>query len=129
MPQDRNLRVLVVDDQESMRLLTRACLRRLDIESVVEARTGQEAIGELEKQKFDLVISDWIMPDMDGLQLLTYVREQPTLKATPFIMTSARQLDDEISIALRAGADKYLVKPFKAEALGGCIDALVGPRV
>ena len=126
MPVVHNLNVLVVDDQPSMRGLTKVCLKRLGIDRIIDAGTGREALDAMNKQRFDLVISDWLMPDMDGVEFVKKVRGHPILGRTPFIMTSTRELDDEISIAVEAGVDKYLVKPFSVEALKECLEALLG---
>ena len=96
MPVVHNLNVLVVDDQPSMRGLTKVCLKRLGIDRITDAGTGREALDAMNKQRFDLVISDWLMPDMDGVEFVKKVRGHPILGRTPFIMTSTRELDDEM---------------------------------
>ena len=126
MPVVKNITVLVVDDQDSMRGLAKVSLGRLGITKVADVADAKAALARLQRTKFDLVICDWIMNDMDGLALVSRMRADPALKGTPFIMTSARENPEQIAAALKAGVTGYLVKPFKPEDLKAGIEKACG---
>ncbi|MGR4065286.1 MAG: SpoIIE family protein phosphatase [Vulcanimicrobiaceae bacterium] len=108
-------RVLVADDNGDLRsYVTRVLAPNYD---VVAVRNGVEALTALREQRFDLVVSDVMMPEMDGFQLVTEIRSDPALETLPFIMLSARAGEDSAIEGLTHGADDYLVKPFSSEEL------------
>lgn len=109
--------VLVVDDFSTMRRIVAALLKGLGCERVIEAENGLEALRVLERAPVDLVVSDWSMPEMTGLELLTRLRNHPRLGSLPFLMVSAEGGRDNIVQAARGGADGYIVKPFTALVL------------
>ncbi len=114
---DTNLRFLVVDDFATMRRIVRNLLKDLGFNNVDEAEDGQDALNKLRASAFDFVISDWNMPNMDGLQLLTEIRSDATLSKMPVLMVTAEAKKENIIAAAQAGASGYVVKPFTAATL------------
>ncbi|SFU20158.1 two-component system, chemotaxis family, response regulator CheY [Kosakonia arachidis] len=114
---DKNLRFLVVDDFATMRRIVRNLLKDLGFNNVEEAEDGQDALNKMQQIPFDFVISDWNMPNMDGLQLLTEIRNSPTWSTMPVLMVTAEAKKENIIAAAQAGASGYVVKPFTAAIL------------
>jgi two-component system chemotaxis response regulator CheY len=114
---DRNIKVLVVDDYKTMTRIIRNLLKQIDVNDSDEASDGIEALAKLRAGTFDLVISDWNMQPMTGLQLLQEVRADARLKTTPFIMITAESKVENVVAAKQAGVSNYIVKPFNAETL------------
>jgi two-component system, chemotaxis family, chemotaxis protein CheY len=114
---DKQIKILVVDDFATMRKVIRNLLKQVGYENIVEAEDGVIALKTLKSQKIDLVVSDWNMPNMTGLELLKAVRADEDLKATPFLMVTAEALQDNVIAAVKAGVSNYIVKPFTAETL------------
>jgi two-component system chemotaxis response regulator CheY len=108
---------MIVDDFATMRKVIRNLLKQLGYENIAEAEDGVVALRTLRSQKIDLVVSDWNMPNMTGLELLKAVRADEELKATPFLMVTAEALQDNVIAAVKAGVNNYIVKPFTAEVL------------
>jgi two-component system chemotaxis response regulator CheY len=117
MPLDRSMNVLIVDDYKTMLRIIRNLLKQLDFDNVDEATDGAEALAKLRAGNFGLVISDWNMQPMTGLDLLKEVRADPRLKDTPFIMVTAESKTENVIAAKQAGVSNYIVKPFNAETL------------
>jgi two-component system chemotaxis response regulator CheY len=114
---DKNTQVLIVDDYKTMLRIIRNLLKQLGLENVDEATDGQEALVKLRSGNFGVVISDWNMAPMTGLDLLKEVRADPRLKDTPFIMITAESKTENVTAAKAAGVSNYIVKPFNAETL------------
>lgn len=114
---DKNLRFLVVDDFATMRRIVRNLLKDLGFVNVEEAEDGQDALTKLQDSAFDFVISDWNMPNMDGLELLTTIRKDPKMGQMPVLMVTAEAKKENIIAAAQAGASGYIVKPFTAATL------------
>jgi two-component system chemotaxis response regulator CheY len=114
---DKNIKILVVDDFATMRKVIRNLLKQVGYENIAEAEDGVLALRVLKSQKVDLLISDWNMPNMTGLELLKAVRADEDLKTTPFLMVTAEALQDNVIAAVKAGVSNYIVKPFTAEVL------------
>jgi two-component system, chemotaxis family, chemotaxis protein CheY len=114
---DKNIKILVVDDFATMRKVIRNLLKQVGYENIMEAEDGVLALRVLKSQKIDLVISDWNMPNMTGLELLKAVRADEDLKTTSFLMVTAEALQDNVIAAVKAGVSNYIVKPFTAEVL------------
>ncbi|MCE5282408.1 MAG: response regulator [Deltaproteobacteria bacterium] len=114
---DKQIKVLIVDDFATMRKVVRNLLKQIGYENIVEGEDGVNALKILKSQKIDLIISDWNMPNMTGLELLKAVRADESLKATPFLMVTAEALQDNVIAAVKAGVSNYIVKPFTAEVL------------
>ena len=127
MPTAKDMVVLVVDDQQSMRQLTRYSLEQLGIRKVTEASHGKDAVSAMQSQKFDLIISDWNMDVMDGLELLKHVRADPIFNKTPFIMATGQNSKAQVKEAIDAGVNNYIVKPLNGSTLKKKIEAVMGP--
>jgi len=114
---DKNLRFLVVDDFSTMRRIVRNLLKEIGFLNVEEAEDGAVALQRLQSGGIDFVISDWNMPNMDGLTLLQKIRASDALKALPVLMVTAEAKKENIIAAAQAGASGYVVKPFTAATL------------
>lgn len=114
---EKNIRVLIVDDFATMRKVVRNLLKQVGYEDIVEAEDGVMALKALKSQKIDVIVSDWNMPNMTGLELLKAVRADAELAKTPFLMVTAEALQDNVVAAVKAGVNNYIVKPFTAEVL------------
>ncbi|MCA3414059.1 MAG: chemotaxis response regulator CheY [Roseomonas sp.] len=114
---DKNINVLIVDDYRTMLRIIRNLLKQLEFNNVDEAVDGQEALAKLRAGNFGLVISDWNMAPMTGLDLLKEVRADQRLKNLPFIMITAESKTENVVAAKQAGVSNYIVKPFNAETL------------
>jgi two-component system chemotaxis response regulator CheY len=114
---DTNINVLIVDDYRTMLRIIRNLLKQLEFNNVDEAVDGQEALAKLRAGNFGLVISDWNMAPMTGLDLLKEVRADQRLKDMPFIMITAESKTENVVAAKQAGVSNYIVKPFNAETL------------
>lgn len=115
-------RILVVDDMASLRELLKAYLRRMGFKQITEAVDGRDAYQALIAAKasggvFELVISDWNMPNLSGLELLKLVRSVPDWKNLPFILLTTESEKDKVMEALMAGASNYMVKPVAEKTL------------
>lgn len=107
-----DLVVLVVDDFATMRRILKKILKDLQFGEVIEADNGVEALKLLRSTKVDLIVSDWNMPEMGGLELLKLVRGDAQLKEIPFLMVTAEAQRDNILEAVKAKVSNYVVKPF-----------------
>ncbi len=114
---DQNMRVLVVDDFATMRKIEKNILGQLGIKNVDEADDGSTALPKLKSTKYDVVLLDWNMPNMTGLELLKAMRAEESLKKVPVIMVTAEALKDNVVAAAQAGVNDYVVKPFNASTL------------
>ena len=114
---DKNINVLIVDDYRTMLRIICNLLKQLEFNNVDEAVDGQEALAKLRAGNFGLVISDWNMAPMTGLDLLKEVRADQRLKNMPFIMITAESKTENVVAAKQAGVSNYIVKPFNAETL------------
>ena len=126
MPSAKNLQILVVDDQQSMRELTRHCLKQIGVNKIEVAKSGEEALDVLSKVKFDIIVSDWNMDGISGLELLNKIRSNPVIKKLPFIMATGQKEKSQIIAAKEAGANNYVVKPFSTADLRKRIEAVLG---
>ena len=115
---DLNMDILIVDDFATMRRILRNVLKQIGLTSIKEADDGKSALKELKKKKFDLVLCDWNMPEMSGIELLKAIRADDELKDIPFVMVTAESQRDNILEAVKAGANNYIVKPFTADTIG-----------
>jgi two-component system, chemotaxis family, chemotaxis protein CheY len=125
MAVDKSTPILVVDDYQTMIRIVRNLLHELGFENVDDAADGAAALAKLRQRAFGLVISDWMMEPMSGLELLRQVRADPKLQALPFIMITAENRRERVAQAQQAGADGFIVKPFNAEALSARIAAVM----
>ncbi|MBE7527931.1 MAG: chemotaxis response regulator CheY [Nitrosomonas sp.] len=122
---DKNLRFLVVDDFSTMRRIIRNLLKELGFNNVEEAEDGAMALKKLRDGGFDFVVSDWNMPNMDGLTMLQNVRADDALKDIPVLMVTAEAKKENIIAAAQAGASGYIVKPFTAATLDEKLNKII----
>lgn len=123
---DTSMKVLVVDDFATMRRIVKGVLKQLGFSNIIEAEDGNMAMGELKKEKIGLIVSDWNMPNMSGLDLLKAVRGDASLKAIPFIMVTAEGQKENVIEAVKAGVSNYIVKPFTPETFGEKLQKVFG---
>jgi two-component system, chemotaxis family, chemotaxis protein CheY len=121
---DPKLKFLVVDDFSTMRRIVRNLLKELGYANVDEAEDGVVALQKLNSAAFDFVVTDWNMPNMDGLTLLQTIRRTPQLKHLPVLMITAEAKKENIIAAAQAGASGYIVKPFTAGTLAEKLDKI-----
>lgn len=114
---DKNMSFLVVDDFPTMRRIVRSLLKELGFTNVEEAEDGQDALNKLRAGKFEFIVSDWNMPNLDGLEMLKEIRQDDALKELPVLMVTAEAKKENIIAAAQAGANGYVVKPFTAATL------------
>jgi two-component system chemotaxis response regulator CheY len=114
---DFKVKVLVVDDFPTMRRIVKNLLKQLGFENIDEAEDGVVALNKLRNGGFGLIVSDWNMPNMEGIDLLRAIRQDPTIKDIPFLMVTAEAEKEKVIEAIKAGVDNYIVKPFTAEVL------------
>lgn len=117
MAVDPKMKFLVVDDFSTMRRIVRNLLKELGFTNVDEAEDGVIALQKLSNGGFDFVVTDWNMPNMDGLTMLQTIRATPALKHLPVLMITAEAKKENIIAAAQAGAHGYIVKPFTAATL------------
>ena len=126
MSVDMNMNILIVDDYKTMLRIIRNLLKQLGFNNVDEATDGSMALQKLRDKDYGLVISDWNMEPMTGIQLLREVRADSKLKNLPFIMITAESKTENVVAAKEAGVNNYIVKPFNAATLKSKIDAIFG---
>lgn len=114
---DKNMSILVVDDFPTMRRIVRGLLKELGFTNVEEAEDGQDALNKLRSGGFEFVVSDWNMPNLDGLDMLKQIRADAALQHLPVLMVTAEAKKENIIAAAQAGANGYVVKPFTAAIL------------
>ena len=127
MSVDYNMSILIVDDYKTMLRIIRNLLRQLNFTNVEEAMDGTEALHMLDQKDIQLIISDWNMEPMTGLQLLREVRKSDKFKHIPFIMITAESKAENVVAAKQAGVSNYIVKPFNAETLKAKLSSVLGP--
>jgi two-component system chemotaxis response regulator CheY len=113
----QDLTVLVVDDFRTMRSVIKNILKQIDITKVLEAHNGSNALEVLHENTADLILSDWNMPRMSGIEFLRAVRDDDALRELPFVMVTAEGMRENIVEAIQAGANGYIIKPFTPDQL------------
>jgi len=126
MAVDKNMNVLIVDDYKTMLRIIRNLLKQLGFNNVDEATDGSMALQKLRDKDYGLVISDWNMEPMTGIQLLREVRADSKLKNLPFIMITAESKTENVVAAKEAGVNNYIVKPFNAATLKTKLSSVLG---
>lgn len=121
--------VMIVDDMQSMRMITRTSLKQMGFKKFVECPNGHEALKRLRLMNIDVVICDWDMPEMDGLELLRQVRNEERLERTVFIMLTAHSETELIHQSITAGVDGYMVKPYQPAALCKRVNSLLASPI
>lgn len=117
MSVDMNMPILIVDDYATMLRIIKTLLNQIGFNNITEAKNGQEAIEKIKEQQFKLVISDWNMEPVSGIELLKVLRAMPNYEKIPFIMVTAETKAENVLAARDAGASNYIVKPFNAATL------------
>lgn len=120
------MRILLVDDSSTMRRIQKNTLEKLGHTDIVEAGDGADALRRLSEGKFDLILMDWNMPNLNGIEALRKIKADPALKSTPVIMVTSESEKTRIVEAIQAGAANYVVKPFNPETLQDKIHAVTG---
>jgi two-component system chemotaxis response regulator CheY len=120
------MQILIVDDYKTMLRIIRNLLKQLGFNNVDEATDGSAALQKLRDKEYHLVISDWNMEPMSGMQLLTEVRADTKLKDLPFIMITAESKTENVIAAKEAGVSNYIVMPFNAATLKTKLAAVLG---
>src|SRR3990172_1199205 len=119
---DNNMKILVVDDLPMMRDSIISSLHEIGLKNITQSGDGLEALAELKKRKFDLLITDWKMPNMDGITLIRMIRSDAELKDMVVMMVTAESDKDHVVQAIKVGLTDYIVKPFNAEILQAKIE-------
>lgn len=109
--------IITVDDSSTMRRIIKNTLQKLGFEAILEAGNGIEALEVMSKNKVDIIITDWNMPEMDGLTFVKTVRQKDQYKETPILMITTEAAKEDILTALRSGVNNYVVKPFTPDTL------------
>jgi two-component system chemotaxis response regulator CheY len=118
MAVDKSTPILIVDDYRTMIRIIRNQLTQLGFDNLDDAPDGSSALAKLKERQFGLVISDWNLAPMSGIELLQQVRADPALEALPFLMITARNRDDRVAEARAAAVNGNVVKPFNADTQG-----------
>ncbi len=126
MPVNKQMRILVVDDFQTMRRIVINLLKQLGFTNTTEAVDGKNALEKVQGEPIDLIISDWNMPNMDGLTFLKHVRASEAHKHIPFIMVTAEGKKENVIAAVQAGVNNYVVKPFNAATLREKLIKVIG---
>ena len=121
-----NMKVLIVDDYKTMLRIIGNLLRQIGFQSIDEATDGKAALDKINAGKYDLIISDWNMEPMSGLDLLRNVRQKQEYKDIPFIMITAESKTENVIAAKEAGVSNYIVKPFNAQTLKTKLVSVLG---
>tara|TARA_S200000501_G_scaffold39394_1_gene32193 strand:- start:353 stop:739 length:387 start_codon:yes stop_codon:yes gene_type:complete len=126
MAVDMKMPILIVDDYKAMLRIVRNLLKQFGFENVDEAANGGEAFNQMKEKQYGLVISDWNMEPMTGIQLLQQVRADANTKDTPFIIIAAESKAENVIAAKEAGVSNFIVKPFNAKTLKQKLTAVLG---
>ena len=124
MPANTNMKILVVDDFQTMRRIIRNYLRQLGFNNVEEAEDGDVALEKLNETQIDFVITDWNMPKMTGIDLLKKIRAENNFKNIPVLIITAEAEKENVVQAAQAGVNDYIVKPFTPEVLQSKIEKI-----
>lgn len=119
------MRILIVDDHEPIRKILKSLLKKIGFGDVQEAVDGIEALRMLKQSKFDVVLLDWNMPNMSGLDVLKEIRKDETLKGVRVIMVTAETSKEKVLEAINLGVSEYVVKPFTPEVLKKKIESVI----
>ena len=119
-------KILIVEDVSVMKHLVRRFLQEMGFKNLIEAEDGEKALEILKTEEVDLIISDWMMPNMDGIRFLKILRESDTLREIPFLMITANDEKEHIMEAARAGVTDYIIKPLAAQSFEKKIKELLG---
>lgn len=111
------IRILAVDDSPTMRRIIVNSLKKAGFSNVTEATDGKDALAKMKVDSYDFIITDWNMPEMDGMTFVTNIRALSEFKKIPILMVTTRSVKDDIVEAIKVGVNNYIVKPFTPETL------------
>jgi len=121
------MKFLIVDDSPTMLRIIRNALEEIGYDDIVEAEDGEDAFGKLEDADPDFVVTDWNMPNMNGVDLATNIRNHPEYADVPILMITTRGMKEDVKTAMKAEVNNYIVKPFEPEVLeekvNSCLEA------
>ncbi|MBF0314517.1 MAG: response regulator [Oligoflexia bacterium] len=128
-----NMKVLIVDDMSTMRKIIKNMLTQLGFKNIIEAEDGRKAIEAIESahklgEPVEFILSDWNMPDVNGLEFLKLIKANDAHKNIPFLMITAEAEQGNVMTAVKAGVDNFIVKPFSAQVLKEKIDKIFAKR-
>ena len=126
MGKSKNIKILVVDDQKDMQKIVQSSLKMLGYANIVAANNGRAALDVLDNQRIDLIICDWNMPVMTGIEFLEKVRAQDKYKGTPFLMLTTEGYKENVFLAIEKGVTDYLVKPLVPAVLEKKLNEILG---
>ncbi len=129
MAVDKNMRVLVVDDYKTMIRIVRGLLQQLGFNNIDDAPDGVTALALIKSHNYGLILSDWNMQPMTGIELLTHVRAIPETKNTPFVMVTAEAKTENVVMARAAGVNNYIIKPFTLAVLRQKLSSVFGGEI
>lgn len=121
-----DLKILIVDDSPTMRRILVNTVQKAGYLNCKEAEDGKDALAKLMAEDFDLLMTDWDMPNMNGLELTEAVRADSNLRKIPILMVTTRNKKEDIIGAIKFGVNGYVIKPFDAKTLKAKIDAIIG---
>ena len=120
-----DLKILIVDDSPTMRRILVNTVIKAGYPSIKEAEDGKDALAKMMAGKFDLLMTDWNMPNMSGLELVEAVRADANFKGIPILMVTTRNLKEDIVNAIKSGVNGYIIKPFDAKTLNAKINEIM----
>jgi Response regulator containing CheY-like receiver domain and AraC-type DNA-binding domain len=126
MAVDKSMNVLVVDDYKTMVRIVRGLLGELGFRNIDDATDGPSALNLIQSKDYGLILSDWNMSPMTGLDLLKAVRADPRTRATPFVMVTAEAKTENVMAARQAGVNNYIIKPFNLAVLRQKLTSVLG---
>lgn len=110
-------KILFVEDSPTMRRIIANSLSKIGVKEVVDAENGMDALEKMKDHDFDMIITDWNMPEMNGKELVEHLRGQDKYKDTPILMITTRGMQDDVLTAIKSGVNGYIVKPFTPDVL------------
>ena len=125
---DKNIKVLIVDDILTMRRVVKRFLLDIGFSNIDDAEDGKDALKRLRHQDYDLVISDWNMPNMSGIELLKAIRADENFSKIPVLLVTAEARKEQIIEAAKAGVSGYIIKPFNSDTLKQKLSGILDPQ-
>ncbi|MBU1707398.1 response regulator [bacterium] len=119
------MKILLVDDSPTMRRILQNSLKHLGYEDISEAENGREALSKLHADQYNFIVTDWNMPEMDGLTFVKTIKEESEFATIPILMVTTRSQQEDVIEAMRAGVNNYVIKPFTPQVLKQKIDAIL----
>lgn len=122
------MKILLVDDSPTMRRILQNSLKHLGYEDISEAENGRDALSMLHADQYNFIVTDWNMPEMDGLTFVKTLKEESEFAAIPILMVTTRSQQEDVIEAMRAGVNNYVIKPFTPQVLKQKIDAILARK-